>query len=169
MLSPPNNTPGPSVFQDPGRPLKLLHTEPEVDSEPEPKKLCAPPSDSGCKVDEAKASSGSYYCSLCDEKGDHITARCPLSPFYDSDSEEDMYPDIGEYKGEREGYSFSCLLGCGGTSCKNDHGNNTTRGLYVPKYCNRCHVWDHWTSECSIKPTSDAHMDMGEIVNTSAT
>nr|XP_011470286.1 PREDICTED: uncharacterized protein LOC105353167 isoform X2 [Fragaria vesca subsp. vesca] len=169
MLSPPNNTPGPSVFQDPARPLKLLHTAPEVDSEPEPKKLCAPvPSDSGCKVDEAKASSGSCYCRFCDKKGNHVTEKCPLDPFYESDSEDDMYE---EYKGEREGYVWNCLLGCSGSFCKLDHGNGITRGLYVRRLCDRCHEWGHCTSDCSIKPkfkgAADADMDMGETENTS--
>ncbi|KAL6180676.1 hypothetical protein ACLB2K_047336 [Fragaria x ananassa] len=72
----------PAVFQNPAPPLKVLHTAPEVEAKPQPKKLCAPPPDPGCNVDEAKASSGSYYCGFCDKNCDHNTANCP---FYDSD------------------------------------------------------------------------------------
>ncbi|KAL6127627.1 hypothetical protein ACLB2K_070990 [Fragaria x ananassa] len=84
-------------------PIKVLHTAPEVEAEPEPKKLCVPPPDPGFKVDEAKASSGSYYCGFCDKNCDHNTAHCP---FYDSDAEDDIY---GEYKGPKEGFNYSLV------------------------------------------------------------
>nr|XP_011470288.1 PREDICTED: uncharacterized protein LOC101299819 isoform X2 [Fragaria vesca subsp. vesca] len=120
----------------------VLHTAPEVDDEPHPKKLCAPPPDPEC---------------------DHITTHeCPYDPdnVYDSD-EDDIDPRVGEYQGEREGYSWTCLLGCGGLAdCPFDHGKTgglygKTKGFYVRKHCDTCGKVGHWSYEsyeCSIKP-----------------
>ncbi|XP_004308025.1 PREDICTED: uncharacterized protein LOC101299819 isoform X1 [Fragaria vesca subsp. vesca] len=153
MLSPPINMPGPAV-QDPAG--KVLHPAPEVDAEPEPKKLCAPPSYPGCK---AQDSCDIYYCNYCDKESDHITPECPYDPdnVYDSD-EDDIDPRVGEYQGEREGYSWNCLLGCGGLAdCSFDHGKTgglygKTKGFYVLKDCITCGKEGHWCDECSIKP-----------------
>ncbi|KAL6123145.1 hypothetical protein ACLB2K_075668 [Fragaria x ananassa] len=155
-MLPSINMPGAAVFQNPAQPLIVLHAAPEIDAEPQPKKLCAPPPE----VDEAKAS---YYCRLCDKEDD-------------PDSEDDLYPGIGEYKGYQEGFVWTCLLGCSGRSCKFDHGNGITYGQYVPMICDRCDELGHWTSECSIKPKfaafaeeleGAADADTGEIDNTS--
>lgn len=109
----------------------------------------------GCKVDEPKESYGEgtailTYCRFCDKKGTHITANCPWEPDDESDSDDD--PDVVEYGGEREGYSWTCLLGCGSYPCTLDHYYN--KGIYVQKACRLCYkVGHHWSYECSIKPT----------------